>query len=87
MSSPGTESLQADVNLHPDVPQYVVEEQEVGASQAFQNPTQVAPPVIDNVFTRKLHNTLGFSNAQSQILSEGSYDTTDRVIYRKFSDI
>ena len=87
MSSPGTESLQVDINLPPDVPQYVVEEQEAGASQAFQNPTQAAPPVIVNVFTRKFQSTLGFSNAQAQILAEGRYDTTDRVIYWKVSDI
>ena len=64
ISASGAEVLEADDNPPPDVPQYAVAGKEAGESQAVHNPTQLSPPVEENIFTRTLHHTLGFSNSQ-----------------------
>ena len=48
---------------------------------------QVAPPVAENVFTRKPLNNIGFSIGQVLVLVEYSYNAVDIVLYWKFRNI
>ena len=53
--------------LH-DAPLVVVSGQGTGDTPLVRNQINVSPPVVENLFTRTLLNTIGFSDGHVQVL-------------------